>query len=93
MKINPAITLCLLKVGKFHKYKKNQLIYTAFNHRKSFFIILKGKVKLLNLECETLKLCYPGETIAEQIVFEEAHKKKSMQHATACMSTYLLEMT
>ena len=47
----------------------------------SFFIILSGRTKLTNIQANLhnfKKICNPGETLAEELLFTNNIKKKAL---------------
>lgn len=62
---------------------------------KAFYVLILGKVRLYNLEKagrKIYKVCQPGETIGEEILFTNAHRKVALESARAVTKGFLLEV-
>jgi CRP-like cAMP-binding protein len=76
MKVSNVVTSCFIKLNRFLTISKGRIIYRAGDEKDSFYILIGGKVKLVNSDLGFKKICVPGETIGEEIVFIEQKQIK-----------------
>ena len=63
MKIGSIVISCILKLSKFICVEKNKFLCKIGQVPTSFYIIIEGKVKLLDSEKGFKKFCVAGECV------------------------------
>jgi hypothetical protein len=69
----------------------SSLLYKIGEEMDCFFIIMMGKVKLVNGGLR--KVCQTGETVLEEVIFSDREKKIALERAKTIGKTVLLEIT
>lgn len=93
VKLNHIVTSCFIKLSKFISFSKHKTIYKANNNANALYIILGGKVKLIHSEKGFKKICAPGETFSEELLFQDPSKRRSLESARAYTKVFLIEMS
>ena len=84
------VNVCLLKMGK-PIIVNSSLLYKIGEQLNCFYIILMGKVKLVNGALK--KVCQAGETVLEEVIFSDKQKKIALQRAKTIGKTILLQIS
>lgn len=79
-----------MKMGRIVFKQAPMELYKAGEELDYFYIILLGKVKLVDRSLR--KVCETGETILEEILFNDKHRKLSLERAKVVNSAYFLQM-
>lgn len=94
-KIHQKIVTCFLLLNRLIWVQKDETIFKAGTENKAFYIIVLGKVRLYSKEKtgkRTCKICLPGETIGEEILFSNAHRKVNLESAKSLARVFLVEI-
>ena len=94
LKVHPLIIQCILKLSNFYEVKKNTLIYKAGTYDRSFYIIICGRVKIMNnrpLNFKFFKVCKVGDIFGEEGIFE-GKKTKRKESAVAVKDCMIIEV-
>ena len=71
--------------------RENELLYKAGQETNFFYIVLLGRVKLVNGPLK--KLCQAGETVLEEVVYTNSDVKVACERAKAVGVCVVLEIT
>lgn len=66
-----TVVFAFLKICRIREYSKGRWAYKKNDSLSSFYVILWGKVKIVNMEKKYKKVSVKGETLSEHLLFTE----------------------
>ena len=94
IKLHPLIIQCILKLSNFYEIRKSTVIYKTGAIDRSIYIIIKGKVKIMNykpLNFKFDKICNVGDIFGEEAIFNGI-KEKRKETAVAMKQCLIIEV-
>lgn len=91
-KIDSSLAICLLKIGAYSVRAPGELVFKRKDNKRSFFILLEGVVSLFNELLDFKKLCFTGDSLGEEMLFNDGDDMSYLESSKVITRAFLLEI-
>ena len=92
--ISKTLLFVIIKDSKIHYMSANKWVFKKNDILSSFYVILWGKVRIVNSQKNFKKTSVKGETLSQQVLFTEWHESNLRgEGAKTSTECFLLEIS